>query len=736
MKVLHLIGGGDVGGAKTHVLGLLAGLKGRADATLVSFREGEFADEAVEKGIKTVVINGGMRSSLAELRKLYKDGGYDIVHCHGARGNMMGLLLKWLEKATVVTTVHSDPKLDYLGRPAAALTFGLINQYAQRHIDYHVAVSDPVADMLISRGFSPYNVFPIYNGVDFSDPDPVDFDRAAALKKFGVELKAGEVVCGIAARLSPVKDIPTLLRAFAKAPTNLKLILAGDGEDQQSLEALARELGIAERVTFAGWVSDMDSFYRALDINLLTSLSETFPYALTEGARRHCATVASRVGGVPVLIDHGVNGLLFDPGDVDTLAAHLTSLAHDADKREHLAAALFEKAKRDFSLEATITRQMEIYSHVLRRRNFTKADRAQVTICGACGRNNAGDDAILEAIVSEVRSIDPDLRLHVLSRSPRATRLSYRVDSSYIFNLFSFWKAAKRSRLYVNGGGTLMQDVTSTRSLIFYLHTLKAAHKRGAKVMMYGCGIGPIAKGRNRRRASKAINRAVDAITLREDGSLEELRRLGVTRPRVELAADPALTLEPSDSALVESAMIASGADPSGKYLCLALRKWKNWGEKRADIAFAADYAAEKYGLTPLFLPIERKDAEAAREVAALMRTRSLQLAPQSDARTVIGVLGRMDAVLAMRLHGLIFAAGQGTPVVGVAYDPKVSSFFDYMDMELCMDIEDVSREKLCEMLDRALTSSDDLAARTARLREVEKKNVEVATELLKGAGK
>ena len=736
MKVLHLIGGGDVGGAKTHVLGLLAGLKGRAEATLVSFREGGFADEARAKGIDTVVIGGGLRSSMKALRKLYRDGGYDLVHCHGARGNMCGMLLKRLEHATVVSTVHSDPKLDYLGRPAAALTFGLINRFALRRITWHVAVSDPVADMLIERGFSPYGVFPIYNGVDFSDPEPKNFDRAAALAKFGVTLAEGEVVCGIAARLNPVKDYPTLLRAFAKAPTNLRLIIAGDGEDEAMLKNLAAELGIADRVTFAGWVEDMDSFYRALDINLLTSLSETFPYALTEGARRHCATVASRVGGVPVLIDHGVNGLLFTPQDVDTLAAHLTSLATDGALRERYADALFEKTKKSFSLEATISRQMEIYDAVLRRSGFTKSDRAEVTICGAYGKNNAGDDAILEAIVTELRGIDPDLKLHVLSRDPKATRLHNRVDSSYTFNPIAMRREFKRSRLYINGGGSLMQDVTSTRSLIFYLHTLRTAKKSGAKVMMYGCGIGPISRERNKRRASRCLNRYVDAITLREDGSLETLASLGVTKPEVTLAADPALTLDRSDDALTESAMIGSGIDPKGEYFCLALRKWKNWESKREIFARAADYAAEKYGLGTVFLPIERRDAEAAREVASMMKHRSFALAPQSSARVVIGVLSRMKAVLSMRLHGLIFAAGQGVPVVGVAYDPKVSSFLKYMGIELCINIEDLTEEKLLGLIDSAMSGGAN--GDPERLREIERGNVEVAARLLspKNGGK
>ena len=731
MRVLHLIGGGDVGGAKTHVLSLLAGLKGHAEATLVSFRAGPFADEAAEKGIDTVVIEGGIRPSLAELRRLYREGKYDLVHCHGARGNMMGMLLRRFEKATVLTTVHSDPKLDYLGRPAAALTFGLINRFALRRIEYHVAVSDPVADMLIERGFSPYGVFPIYNGVDFGGPEPESFDRAAALARFGVTAGEGDVICGIAARLSPVKDIPTLLRAFAKAPENMKLILAGDGEDTEALKALSRELGIDGRVTFAGWVDDMDSFYRTLDINLLTSLSETFPYAITEGARRHCATISSRVGGVPMLIDHGVNGLLFEPGNVDALAGHLTTLARDGEKRRRFAEALYLKAKRYFSLEATISRQMEIYRAVLRRNGFTRGDRAEVTVCGAYGRGNAGDEAILEAIVSELRAIDPDLRLHVLSRDPKATRLRYRVDSSYTFNLHAMRREMKRSRLFINGGGSLMQDVTSTRSLIFYLHTLRTAHRAGAKVLMYGCGIGPITRERNRRRAGRYIENYVDAITLREDMSLEELKRLGVSKPEIVPAADPALTLSPADPALVESALLSAGASPEGKYLCLALRKWKGWEAKRADIAAAADSVCEKYGLEAVFLPIEGRDAEAAREVAQLMRTQSYEISAQEDARVVIGVLGRMRLVVSMRLHGLIFAAGQGVPVVGVSYDPKVSSFMSYLGADLCAGIESLTAEKLEALMDRAMLEGEPFRERTAELRALEARNVSTARKLL-----
>jgi hypothetical protein len=103
-----------------------------------------------------------------KLTKLIKEGGYDIIHCHGARGNMMGALMKKTTGLPVVTTVHSDYRLDYMGRPLARVSYGVINTLSLRYLDYRIGVSDPVTEMLIDRGFSPHKLFTIYNGPDFN----------------------------------------------------------------------------------------------------------------------------------------------------------------------------------------------------------------------------------------------------------------------------------------------------------------------------------------------------------------------------------------------------------------------------------------------------------------------------------------------------------------------------------------------------------------------------------------
>lgn len=298
MKVIHLISGGDTGGAKTHVHSLLQGLNRHIQADMVCFTDGPFTQEARELGIRVDVI--ATRNPLAALKPLREKiarEGYDIIHCHGARGNLMGALLKRSTGLPVVTSVHSDPRLDYMGRPLSALTFGTLNAWALRRIPYRIGVSDAMADLLVSRGFDPQQTFSIYNGIDFTPRVP-KLSRREFLDSLGLTWPDDAVIAGIAARLNPVKDMGTLLRGFAAAhreQPQLRLIIAGDGQDEAALKQLAAELGVAGEVCFAGWLSDTDSFYNALDINTLTSLSETFPYALTEGARFALPTVATQV---------------------------------------------------------------------------------------------------------------------------------------------------------------------------------------------------------------------------------------------------------------------------------------------------------------------------------------------------------------------------------------------------------------------------------------------------------
>ena len=655
LKVIHLISGGDTGGAKTHVHSLLKNLSRGMDITLVCFRDGPFAQEAAELGIETRVCEGGFFSALRQVRRMIAEEGFDLVHTHGSRANLAGAILRSTCGRPVVSTVHSDYRLDYMGRPLAAATYGVLNVLALRRIKYHVGVSDAMRDLLISRGFPRETTFAIYNGLDFSR-EPKRLDRAAFCRR----------VCA------------------------------------------------------------------NVDINTLSSLSETFPYAITEGASYSLPTVASAVGGIPRLIEDGKTGYLFTPGDWKTLAERLSALAGDAELRRRLGSAVHERAAREFSVEATCREQKAVYEEILDREAH---GRSGVVVCGAYGMGNSGDEAILDAIVAELRSIDPLMPVTVMTRDPAGASARLGLTAVHTFNFPRFLAVMRRRALYLNGGGSLIQDVTSRRSLWYYLFTLRAAKRLGCKVMMYGCGIGPVKRPGGVAKTRKVLNSCVDAITLREPDSIEELARFGVTEPEIILASDPALTLPAAPAEEVDAALRAVGADPDGKYICFALRLWPGFDKKAGVFAAAAAHAWEKYGLTAVFLPINHlDDGEAAAQVAAKLGNVPHVLLPGPlSSALAIGLMSRMQVVVSMRLHGLIFAAGQGVPLVGVSYDPKVTAFLRCVDGG-CVPLESLETGELCRLIDEAAARRGDAAAleeNVRKLRAIEHRSMETAARLL-----
>ena len=728
MRIMIFAAGGDIGGGKTHILSLANQLARSNDLRLVCFRRGVMSEEGLEMGLDVAAIDhsegtpAAIRFALDQVDEFKPD----VVHCHGSKANMIGAIVRKRRGIPVMSTVHSDPKLDYMGRPLRAMTFGKINMWALRHMDYYVAVAWKMRETLIEYGFDPQSIFTVYNGMDFSDAPK------------GPRPEKGpddEIIIGIAARLNPVKDIPTLVRAFAKAfekDKRLRLSIAGTGEAEGELRTLVKELGIEEYVVFEGWISDIKAYFSKVDINVLASLSETFPYSLLEGAYQHIPAIATTVGGIPSLIEHGKTGYLFEPGDVDAFAGYILKLAGDPGLRTELAEALFRKASSDFSLDRMKRDQENIYRTLLRRYEH-RGERSGAVLCGAYGRGNAGDEAILKAILQRLREIDQDMPIWVMSRNPMQTSKKHNVRSLYIFNVFAFLKALKKAELFVNGGGSLIQDITSSRSLLFYLFTLKAAKRCGCKVVMYGCGIGPIIKSADRKKAGRVLNSTADIITLRDSVSHELLQDIGVSRPEIVRAADPVLSLPQASDNLIDQGFEQEGIPYGTPMIGFCLRSWPEFTNKKA-VADAAAYVYEKYGLIPVFFPIEEpSDVAIGREIAAMLDCPSYVCTKRHNADVIIGMLGRMKLVCGMRLHSLIFATAGGAPVVGISYDVKVDSFIKDIGSDSCIGVAELNADALKQLIDDRLAAGEkDALAKRSQLIELERLNGRAAAKLLR----
>jgi len=191
MKILHIIGGGDVGGAKTHVLSLLSRLKEKAEITLICLRHGDFAEDAKKLGINTrVIADKNVLTVAKKVAEMVRAEGYEIVHSHGAKANLTAAFVKRKVKVKLVSTIHSDYRLDYMDNPLKQITFGLMNAVSLRSIDYYTVVSDAMANTLIKRNFNPQAMYTVYNGIDYSD-EAVQCSKEQAAEKYGIIPIAG-----------------------------------------------------------------------------------------------------------------------------------------------------------------------------------------------------------------------------------------------------------------------------------------------------------------------------------------------------------------------------------------------------------------------------------------------------------------------------------------------------------------------------------------------------------------
>jgi len=345
---------------------------------------------------------------------------------------------------------------------------------------------------------------------------------------------------------------------------------------------------------------------------------------------------------------------------------------------------------------------------------FCPENRKGVVVCGAYGMENAGDDAVLTAICRDLRRLEQDIPITVMARRPKAVSRRFKVNAIHPLNLFRWLAAMRGARLFLSGGGSLLQDVTSRRSLWFYLLTVFLAKKCGCAVQLYGCGIGPLTREKSKALTAKVLNTCTDAITLRDEDSAETLSDLGVTAPRILLAADPALRLDPP-------------AGDREQRFAIVVRPWPDFWVHVPDFAAAAQHAWETYHLPTVLMFFAPEDKLAARSLEDALAERKVPCTVSYNARRA----GHMSLVLSMRLHGLIFALQNATPAAGVSYDPKVSAFCRETALP-CIDLADADEEALCRLVDQALhLDAETLSATCDTLRRRELVNARTAAEFL-----
>ena len=364
----------NVGGPARHALLLSRGLAPSYDTTLVVGRpapgEGELLDAAGP--VHRVPLVRELRPAtdvraFGAVRRILGERRPAIVHTHMAKaGTVTRLAVRSArERPRTIHTFHGHVLEGYFG-PTIQRAFVQVERTLARSTDVLVAVSDQIRDELLELRIgqpSQYHVVPV--GLELAPY--LDVAAPAGTLRRSLGLGADVPLVGVVGRLVPIKDHRTLLRAMRDVP-DTDLVVIGDGELRAELEGEAEHLGIRHRTHFTGWRSDMADTLSDLDVVVLTSRNEGTPVALIEASAAGRAVVATDVGGVRSVVEHGRTGLLTERDDAAAVAAGITQLLADPTLRRRMGAAGREHVRVRFGDRRLLEDIGSLYAELLGRR--------------------------------------------------------------------------------------------------------------------------------------------------------------------------------------------------------------------------------------------------------------------------------------------------------------------------------------------------------------------------------
>jgi polysaccharide pyruvyl transferase CsaB len=350
----------------------------------------------------------------------------------------------------------------------------------------------------------------------------------------------------------------------------------------------------------------------------------------------------------------------------------------------------------------------------------------RVLLSGYYGFGNLGDEAILEVFVAQMRRRFPALRLEVLSATPRTTAAAYGIEATPRWDWRAVCAAIARADVVLSGGGGLLQNGTSLRSLLYYATIIREAARARRKTMIFAQSIGPLDLWG--RLVVRYCCKGLDRATVRDEHSRRTLQEL-VPRTPVERTADPVFLYDLPDDA---GDLAAEGLGPeSGAYAVVSARKATGFREGVAVMARAVDRLAQRHGIRSAFLPLGgASDAAISTDVIRACASNPVLL-PDCPLAKAASIIRGARVVVGMRLHALVLAARYAVPFLAMAYDPKVSSLCD----DLSYPLESLADAAVDELVDRLVEQRAAISTHLQQQREVVQaaaaRNFDVLGELI-----
>lgn len=369
VALVNNYGGADMGGGEVQSLALVTALTQRDVDVTVACAEGSAFEHSLRRlpGVDVVPCSFG-GSALVRLPGLLakRFRGAHLVQGTGFLTNLLARRIGAIGGIPVINVVQVTPGAERFetGVGTGTLVRRVLGRYRRDSVARYVVPSASVRDALVRQGVRATAVSVVPNGIDGNAlaasaeaPPPYDPDAV------------GSPRIGYAGRLARVKGCDLFLRAaalLAEAHPSASFLIAGSGQEEARLRALADTLGIAPRVTFLGYVDDVAPFLRSLDVVVVPSLSEAFGLTALEAQALGRPVVASAVGGLTDIVAHGESGLLVPAGDPGAIADAVARLVDDPAYAHRLGEAGSRRAHERFALEPMVQGYLDVYSQTAR----------------------------------------------------------------------------------------------------------------------------------------------------------------------------------------------------------------------------------------------------------------------------------------------------------------------------------------------------------------------------------
>lgn len=722
----------NIGGAETHILELCRALAKKGHTITLASNGGVYADMLMEEGIEHITLPlhtknpAAVVKSYRGLKKCILTGNYDLVHAHARIPAWICGQLWKKYRFRFVTTAHLNFSLNPLWR--------MISCWGEQTM----SVSDDIVDYLVDGyGCNRMKIHTTINGIDM-EKFRSDVSYEKELTDLGLSPASDRIRLVYMSRLDEDRaqyafTIARIAPELAERYPNLDIIIVGGGTEEAKIRQLAAKANTeAGRniVTMTGNRSDTNVFTAAADVFVGVSRS-----ALEAMAASRPVIVAGNQGVLGIFDETKLQPAMdtnfccrgYDGYTDEQL---LSAIAKLLDETAEQRAARGRYCKQIVETYYTAARMADDYEKMYEKvlaSPIPFRGRGDVIISGYYGFGNLGDESLLTTIADNLAKECPGIRITALTKNPRKDEERTGLRCIGRMNFPAIIREMGKAKLLISGGGSLLQDVTSAKSLLYYLTLIRLAEKRHLKTYIYANGIGPLKNGKNRERTGNVV-RCCDAISVRDEDSLRELVSLGIREEDICLSADPAFSMPLPEKSKQISARKRFGLDnlplageapkeEAAGYYVVSLRKLTRQMEEGYDVRLMEETAKfcdriwEEYKLVPVFVPMQPLNDREICAAASNLTKAPAKLADIADAEDLLSLLTGARFALGMRLHCLIYAAVTGTPVIGISYDPKIDAFLKRIGQPTSITVTSITAQSL-------LTSAHTLLSNETQIRQ------------------